>query len=428
MVIPLTWFLIFLNVNLTVLSFVGFGLIAFASIRFNRYIMDLGSHVNPIFGSFTETYLRSIRNRILLRIYGTTDDEVRECMRLSQDFRNKSALSIKWQASVSVLNNLIAPVWLLIILWAGVSYLSISTGMLLSFFYIFIRLASYLSSLASSFSAMVADIPAIQELTAAPWVIQEITRFHKPAECSKNRLVYNQKIYEGAVYLEKAEMKLEPVIIEARQLAVDYNGKVVFQDLNFSLSRGNCLGIIGPSGSGKSTFIAVITGLMLPAKGEVLIDNVYPGHDHFFKFRRHIGYVGPEPLLKQGTVYENLIYGLNESVDMDKIFKVLEDVQLQEISKLGKDGLEHRIYEGGEGLSSGQKQRLCLARALLREPRLLILDEATANLDESTESSIIEYLRHLKGRMTMIISSHRPQPLTLADMVIDLGNANQPIN
>ena len=87
---------------------------------------------------------------------------------------------------------------------------------------------------------------------------------------------------------------------------------------------------------------------------------------------------------------------------------------------MGQSGLDRMIYEGGEGLSAGQKQRLCLARALLRDPRLLILDEATANLDEETEGFIVDYLKELKGKVTIVVATHRPRLLTLADQVVEL--------
>lgn len=426
MVIPMIGFLIYLNLQLTVLSFASFGLIAILSVWINRHILNLGKKINPIFGSFTETYLRSIRNRILLRIYGTTENEVLEAMKLSQQFRNKNVMSIKWQAAASIPSSLIAPVWLFVILWASTSYFTISQGMLLSFFYIFMRLAAYLTNLGSSLSTMIVDLPAIYELATSLCVSQNLSRFDKSIEYEHKDL---KEVLSDADTKYAEESKIMPVQVEIQQLSANYNGKPVFQNLNCLLPAGNCLGIIGHSGSGKSTLIAIIVGLMQPNEGRVLIDNMHPGHAQFASFRRNIGYVGPEPLLKQGTIYENLLYGLNKPVEKDKIFKVMEDVQLGEILQSEMKGLEWKVYEGGEGLSSGQKQRLCLARALLRDPRLLILDEATANLDEKTEKFIIEYLRKLKGSMTMIIATHRPQPIKLADQIIDLGtSANKRFN
>lgn len=412
MILPMLVFLVYLNLRLTALSIIGIGVIGIASVRINRYILNLGKKLNPIFGRFTETYLRSIRNRILLRIYGTTENEALEAIALSQQYRQKSVMSIKWQASLSILTNLIAPIWLLLILWASVIYLAIPAGILLSFFYIFIRMSASLTSLGSAFSSMIADLPALQELAVAPWISQKIS--YSDSLCVTDKIKLKED--SGADFLTT-----RPVKIEAESLSASYNKKKVFQDLNFLLPAGQCLGIVGPSGSGKSTLIATITGLIQPDEGKISIDSIPTSHKHFSRFRRNIGYVGSEPLLKQGTIYENLLYGLHESVEEQRVLRLLEEVRLKEISILGKKGLEGKIFEGGEGLSSGQKQRLCLARALLRNPRLLILDEATANIDEKNEKFIIDYLRKLKGSVTIIIASHRPQPLTLADQILDFG-------
>ena len=428
MVIPLIISLVYINLQLAIFAFIGIILVAFSSASLNRYVLKSGTQVNPIFHDFTERYLRSIRNRILLRIYGTTSDEIYECLQASQKFRSKMTAIVKWSALSPIISNFIAPIWLLFIIWMGLKYLTVSPGILLPFFYLFLRLGVYLSGLSGGISAVLADLPAVQELAKTPWISQAIPPHDESSISVEQRSEYKPILGVQEKSSERRDTSTKVIQIEARHLSAAYDKNIIFQDLSFFLPGGNCLGIIGPSGSGKSTLIALIAGIMKPTAGEILIDNIPPNNNGFSDFRRSIGYIGSVPLIKQGTIYENLIYGLNRPVDMRKIFEVLDNVQLHEISKLGTKGTEWMIYEGGEGLSEGQKQRICLARALLRAPRLLILDEATSNLDETTERSITDYLRQLKGKMTIIVASHRPHPLTLADQIIDLGNIAQPIN
>ena len=132
-----------------------------------------------------------------------------------------------------------------------------------------------------------------------------------------------------------------------------------------------------------------------------------------------VGYVGAESFLIGGTLRENLVYGLTRVVTDDELRDAIQLAQCQFIFEQEK-GLEHILNDQGGGLSAGQKQRLCLARALLRSPKVLILDEATANLDEATESALIDTLSALKGKMTMICATHRKGFLRLADRVIEL--------
>jgi len=428
MVIPLFFSLIYLDLKLAAISFVGIGLVAGCSAWMNRYVLESGNTLNSIFKKFTEGYLRSIRNRMLVRIYGITKEETYECIQMSQRFRNKMTSIVMWNSAIPVISNFLAPIWLFVVIWIAVKHLTVEPAVLLSFFYLFLRLGVNLSSLSGSVSAMLADLPGAQELAKAPWISQEI-----PLPGKQLSRLIDKVPSSGSVPgvqqkdLERNDVAVKGVQIEGANLSAAYSENIIFSGISFSLPSGDCLGIIGPSGCGKSTLISLIAGLMEPADGKIMINNLMPNTDGYSKLRQKFGYIGPEPLIKQGTVYENLIYGLNRSVDVEKCVEILEKVQLPEFSSPGDEGMDRMIYEGGEGLSAGQKQRLCLARALLRHPRLLILDEATANLDQETEKLIIERLRQLKGSMTIIVATHRPQPLTLADQIINLESIGQQI-
>ena len=137
----------------------------------------------------------------------------------------------------------------------------------------------------------------------------------------------------------------------------------------------------------------------------------------------HVGYVGSESFLIAGTILENLTYGL-ETVPSEKDIQLaLEKSGCDFISRLNT-GLAHPITEQGQGLSAGQKQRLSFARALLRNPKVLILDEATANLDYETEKNLIKTLTQMKGSTTIIAVTHREALLVLADQTIKLPQAD----
>lgn len=420
MVVPLFGSLLYLDANLTALSFAGVAVIAASAMVLNRFVLKLGVTVNSIAMAFTERYLRAIRNRILLRIYGTIEQETYECAKINSMLRDRMTSIVKLSAATPTATNLVVPIWLFVVVWISIRYMTVEPAVLLSFFYLFLRFGVNISGLSSSFSAMLAEWPAAREIAESSWVSQQVPERKQNGSQVADENPSGCGLQSNETAHADAEANGNGVRIEAHDLSATYAGRVVFSGIDFVLSPGECLGFVGPSGSGKSTLISLIAGLMEPSEGSVNIDGLSPNTKEFSELRKRFGYIGPEPLIKQGTIYENLIYGLNRPVDPEKCGEVLEKVHLQEFSGTGRNGMERMIYEGGEGLSAGQKQRICLARALLREPRLLILDEATANLDKKTEEAIIESLRQLKGLVTMVIATHRSQPLTLADQIISL--------
>ena len=126
-------------------------------------------------------------------------------------------------------------------------------------------------------------------------------------------------------------------------------------------------------------------------------------------------FLGADPFLLAGSVRENLSYGATHELDDEALWSALDAARVREAISALPTGLDHPIGEDGSGLSAGQKQRLCLARALLMRPSILVLDEVSANLDEATEAQLAETLRGLRGSVTVFLVSHRPGILVHAD-------------
>jgi ABC-type multidrug transport system fused ATPase/permease subunit len=194
----------------------------------------------------------------------------------------------------------------------------------------------------------------------------------------------------------------------------------VIKGLRLDVHEGQQVVITGESGAGKSTLLALLLGMLEPTEGRILIGGM-PSDKFFEKASGHVGYTGVDPFLIDGTLRENLTYGNPYVVSDEDIEESLAGVGLRNFMRTLPQGLETEIDERGSTLSTGQKQRLAMARSLLRKPALLILDEVSANLDENNEKLLAETVANLKGRCTVIIVTHRLGMAAFADHLIQLS-------
>jgi ABC-type multidrug transport system fused ATPase/permease subunit len=214
--------------------------------------------------------------------------------------------------------------------------------------------------------------------------------------------------------------------ITLRDISFHYPGasRPVLNEFSLVIAKNTSLGVIGPTGSGKSTFVDLLLGLYQPTAGEILIDEepltpaLVPG------WQASIGYVPQDIFLIDDTVARNIAFGLADAeIDPVWLREACAMAQLLEfIERELPAGFETIVGERGIRLSGGQRQRIGLARALYHRPSLLIMDEATSALDVATEAKLLEALRSLAGKLTMVVSAHRLSTIASCDNVIDLSN------
>ncbi len=188
------------------------------------------------------------------------------------------------------------------------------------------------------------------------------------------------------------------------------------------LPAGKSTAIVGASGSGKSTLVDLLLGLHRPGAGTIQIDDQVLGPDNIGSWRNHIAYVPQETQLFDLSLRENLCWGQDDCPDDETILNSLEQVALLELLNSLPDGLDTRIGERGVQFSGGERQRLALARALLRQPSCLILDEATSALGSTHQQAISRLLEALPDTMTVIIIAHQLETLQHADFVALMEN------
>ena len=189
-------------------------------------------------------------------------------------------------------------------------------------------------------------------------------------------------------------------------------------DISFEVKIGETIAFVGPSGSGKSTLMKLLVGLYRPQDGKILYNNLDETEIHFDDLRNQIGFVTQDTNLFSGTIRENLMFVNPEATD-DDLNDVLQKASCTGLLERAEKGLETMIGEGGLKLSGGEKQRISIARALLRRPRLLIFDEATSALDSLTEEEITNTIRDIssqKEQITILIA-HRLSTIMHADRI-----------
>jgi len=209
--------------------------------------------------------------------------------------------------------------------------------------------------------------------------------------------------------------------IELKNVYFDYDGNTVFQGLNFKVEPGEIVAVVGPTGAGKTTLTNLILRLYDPKSGEVLIDGNNVKDFSFESLRKQVALVPQEPILFNDTILENIRLGKPGAPD-EEVEKVASELGLDDLINRMPQKYETVVSPGGGNLSLGERQLISFARAMLKDPRILILDEATSSLDSYTESLLQKAMvRLMKGR-TCIIIAHRLSTVKLAHRIVFLEN------
>lgn len=211
--------------------------------------------------------------------------------------------------------------------------------------------------------------------------------------------------------------------IEIEHVSYTYEGNTrpTLHDLHAVIHHGESIGIVGSTGAGKSTLIAVLLGLLEPTTGRVTVD----GHDirdSVDAWQRQLGVVPQQVLLLDGSIAANIALGIDpEHIDLGRVREVAEMAQLRTWIDSLPDGFETHVGERGVRVSGGERQRIAIARALYRDPAVVVLDEATSALDNATEKAIAETIERLHGRKTTIIIAHRLSTVRRCDRLLLLA-------
>ena len=193
--------------------------------------------------------------------------------------------------------------------------------------------------------------------------------------------------------------------ISLKDIHFKYSDKKIIEKVSLEINNPQFVGLYGKSGIGKTTLVDIISGIIKPDKGEVMINEINLNNINKEKWRMKIGYVPQDTILLNDTLYNNVVLD-NKNFKDDDVIECMHLAGLSDFMLENEDFLNISLGEGGRKVSGGIRQRISLARALIRKPFLLILDEATSSLDDETEQKIIQTIKKLKDKMTIIAISH----------------------
>lgn len=386
---------------------IGLGLLGLFILPFqklNKRISTSGHELVNEWNKVSLTLVNGFKNFYFLKFYNLIDKEVDSGKKSLSSFENHY-LNYHWLVSLKLaFPILFGSIVISLITYFSFRYWHTPGMVLLTFYYIFIRITQGLSEASTVLGVVKLNYPGFMILK--DW--------HDKMNVFE---------LETAAKVEKSTQKDIPSLtdleIDLKNVSFAYHAQQpILKDINVNLKKSDILLIKGESGAGKSTLISLLVGFNHPTSGEIKI-NQQPLSSMQDSLLKATAYVGPEPFLIGGTVKENLLYGYHGTVTDDDLCLALEIAQLKTVIMNFDKKLLQPLNELTE-MSTGQKQRLSLARGILRQPKLLILDEATANLDPVTESEFIFKLSEMRKNLIVVIISHKDSFNNIATHTLDL--------
>lgn len=369
---------------------------------------ELTDSVHEVFAA-TEEHLLNLKS---VKTYDAEERDIELFSSLCSRVVRNSVASARHQAGASFRFELGSLLALGTVIYLALGVVHVQAATLLLLLGIFTRLMPQLAALQSQTHQFAATLPAYDYVRR----LERDCLAHAETQLT---------LHSMSAFTLTRELRLEDLwfAYQSRSTAANTDApEWVLKGLTTSIQAGVLTALAGPSGAGKSTLADLLNGLLTPARGTILLDGRALSTNDLRQWRRHIGYVGQETVLFHLSIRDNLLWARPDatSVELDQALRLASATFVYDLP----GGLDAVAGDRGILLSSGQRQRIALARALLRRPALLILDEATNALDEENETRIldalIEVIRTRQGSLTVLMIAHRASALQRAHNLLEL--------
>lgn len=390
--------MIVVDVRLTLVSIIPLPILAFLCLKIGRKIHEKYSIVQSTFDKLNNSVLEDVEGIRIIRVFGIKDARYFSFKNRSKMLVQKNMDVVKYRAMMAPFQRIIPAITFVIAIGYG-SYLisknEISVGQLVSFTY-------YLNMLIWPMYALGNFINVYQQADASMDRIDNILDY-------KDDLDLNEDY--------KKVSDIESVKFENYSFKYPYAEETALENITFELKKNMRVAIVGKTGSGKSTILNLILKFYDVKSGEILVDGVNINDLNEDVLREDFAVVLQDPFLFETTLKENIT--LDKDYSDEEVINALEELGCY---TLLKKGLNEQIKEKGSNLSQGERQLISFARAYIRNPRVLILDEATSNIDTETEQIIQQPLEKLKYSRTTLIVAHRLSTIRNVDKIFALSN------
>lgn len=392
--------LLLMNPSLALLALATMPVISVVSFRFGSKYRPLSREIQNQLAILTTRLEQNLRGARIVKAFAQEDSEIAHFQRENDEWFALSEQGVRLQAQNMPLINFIASLSTVFIIWYGGNLVidgNLTLGELVAF-------TTYLGQLVNPVRRFGVIIPAIAMASASGERIFEI-------------LDTQSEVEEASDALELESIQGH---VEFRDVSFTYFGrKRILSDINFNAESGQVVALLGMTGSGKSTIINLIPRFYDPTHGAITIDGVDIRTVTLNSLRDQIGIVLQETTLFADTIRENIAFGV-QNVSDEAIIEAAKSAQAHDFILQTQNGYETEVGERGITLSGGQKQRIAIARALLKNPRILLLDDAMSSVDTETERLIQVALERLMAGRTSFIIAQRLSTVRMADKVIVL--------
>jgi ATP-binding cassette subfamily B multidrug efflux pump len=417
-------FMISISPRLTFYTFLPLPVASIVIQYFGRRIHDRFERIQAMFSDISARAQENFSGARLIRAYVQEESEIHLFETENQEYIRRSLKLVRLMGMLWPTLELILGCAVVLVLWLGgrevlqgQSQVTLVSNLVSNLGTAIPRVTTtlYLSgsmSVGDFFSFSTYMMQLTWPIIALGWVINLIQR----GTASLNRLneiMIEQPEIKDAVEAREIEIVGE---IEFRGLNFSYDGKPVLHDVNLRVPAGSSLAIVGPTGSGKTTLVNLIPRIYDAEPGAVLIDGRPIREYALASLRRNIGFVPQETFLFSDRIRENIALGVDAATDRE-IHDAAEAANIAADIESFPEGYETMVGERGITLSGGQKQRTAIARALIRNPKILILDDALSSVDTHTEDKILNHLRDVMRGRTTIFISHRVSTVRNADRI-----------